>query len=87
MNYEYHCRRCRRDHVSLASVPRDVAAAWMIDRKATGPHQQQAPLEALIPVIDLHECADGGLGIADLVGASPEKPPRAASLFEAITSR
>lgn len=68
---QYGCRRCGTVTSGPAGGYRPVEAALIA---VTGePHKTHAPRGGIpIGALDIHHCEDGGIGIADLLGAEPE---------------
>ena len=67
VRYIYKCRRCGTDKVNTESSAKS-AYGWLL-----GALYNTAPIpnQPALALHELHDCGDGGVGIADLVGYEP----------------
>ena len=61
---EYRCRRCQQIHTVLREP------IGKVEKTVLGFHRMDIPSIGF-PGGGLHDCADGGKGVMDLIGLSP----------------
>lgn len=68
---EFRCRRCDKVHGSIQG-PSNMVQMSLISVSVGIPRLQDGQ-GITVAATTLHSCEDGGLGLADLIGATPER--------------
>lgn len=71
--FQYRCRRCGEEPRGVALAERATEQRARLMMAAAERQASNLSSKTLIYLILRHDCADGGLGLADLIGAENEE--------------